>query len=136
MSSRRSIRIRMESGTIAHVSICSVNGQPVQTRAAKVFVNYLSGDSIEFMTYLKLQADSRLELHFDLQFNEWHFSLVGQLEAQHGKRDGNQYIYQCALQPDPNIRTAIVRALEQLLQRMSPGATYVHAMYRRQETTR
>ncbi|WP_317971416.1 hypothetical protein [Paenibacillus sp. CCS19] len=135
MSSRRSIRIRMESGTIAHVSICSVDGRPVHTRAAKVFVNYLSGDSIAFMTYLKLPVGKRLELHFDLQFHEWHFSLIGQLEAQIWKRDGNQYVYECALQPDSNIRKAIVRALEQTLQRMNPTAAFVHALYRRQETT-
>ncbi|WP_110046990.1 hypothetical protein [Paenibacillus cellulosilyticus] len=133
---KRSIRIRLESGTVAHVSICSIDGRSVQTRAAKVLVNYLSTDSIEFMTYLKLPADSKLELHFDLRFNEWHFSLVGHLDSRLGTRDGNLYVYQCALQPDTNIRKAIVRALEQVLQRMSPGATYVHALYRRQETTR
>ncbi|GMK41150.1 hypothetical protein PCCS19_42060 [Paenibacillus sp. CCS19] len=107
----------------------------MHTRAAKVFVNYLSGDSIAFMTYLKLPVGKRLELHFDLQFHEWHFSLIGQLEAQIWKRDGNQYVYECALQPDSNIRKAIVRALEQTLQRMNPTAAFVHALYRRQETT-
>mgnify|MGYP001176813803 CR=1 FL=1 len=135
-SMRRSIRIRMEGGTVAHVSICSGDGRPVQTRAAKVLVNYLSADSIEFMTYLKLQADKRLELHFDLQFNEWHFSLIGELELHQWKRDGNQYVYQCALQPDPHIRGAIIRALEQMLQRMNPSATFVHAIYRRHESGR
>jgi hypothetical protein len=132
---KRSIRIRMESGTVAHVSICSIDGRPVRTRAAKVLVNYLSADSIEFMTYLRLQADARLELHFDLQFHEWQFSLIGHLATMLGKRDGNLYVYQCELQPDTKIRAAIVRALEQALQRMSPGATYVHALYRRHEMT-
>ncbi|GFN29843.1 hypothetical protein [Paenibacillus xylaniclasticus] len=124
----RAIRIRILSGMAARLSIYSVDGKVVQSKATSVLVTHMSPDSIEFMSHLKLPVGPRVLLQFDLELLDWQFRLTGHTDWQ--RREDNLYRYRCSLTPEPSIRRAIVQALCDVLQQMNPEGTKVHFIYR------
>jgi hypothetical protein len=127
-ASSRAIRIRMQAGTVARLSVYSVNGIVVQSKEAVVLIHRMSTDSIEFMSHLQFPVGPKVLLQFDIAFLDWQFRLIGRTDWQ--RREDNQYLYRCTLTPEPAIRQALVQALGDMMQRMNPEGAKVHFMYR------
>jgi|GEM_PF-1137716 len=124
----RAIRIRMQAGTVARLSIFSVDGVVVQSKEAALLVTRMSTDSVEFLSCLQLPVGPGVLLQFDIAFLDWQFRLIGHADWQ--RQEDNQYLYRCTLSPEPAIREALVQALGDMMQRTNPEGAKVHLMYR------
>ncbi|UVI31628.1 PilZ domain-containing protein [Paenibacillus spongiae] len=126
--SRKDVRIRLRGGIQAKVSIVHVFDSSVETGHTSVLLNDMSPSGLQFAAHLRFPVSRDYTIRVLITFGEWQFSLIGHVVWR--RREENLYVYGCELLSDRSLQAAIVQALHQKLQRMSPNRDRIHRIYR------
>lgn len=126
--SRKDVRIRLREGIQAKVSIAHVFDSSVETGHTPVLLNDMSPSGLQFAAHLRFPVSKDYSIRLLVEFAEWQFSLIGHVVWR--RREENLYVYGVELLPDRRLQAAIVRALQEKLQRMNPNRDRIHRIYR------